>query len=84
MAKMLYGATWTPTGPGDLMTDEMGHKRHRDNVPCFLGGSRHSHSPLGNDIVHGVLRGVWACVYCGRGKNTRPITDPVILEALGG
>ena len=40
MTAPLYGATWSFTGDADIMTDELGHRRHADKVPCFLGGSK--------------------------------------------
>ena len=59
----------------DIMTDELGHKRHADKVPCFLGGRLHSYRYLGDDIRHCVLRGIHVCVYDGREKQTKPRGD---------
>jgi hypothetical protein len=56
----------------DIMVDELGHKRHADHVPCFLGGRLHSYRYLGDDVRHCVLRGIHVCVYDGREKQTKP------------
>jgi hypothetical protein len=69
---MLYGATWTPTGGRDLMTDELGHKRHADKVPCFLGGRQHSYRILGEDVRHCVTMEIGVCVYDGR-ERAKPV-----------
>lgn len=71
--KPLYGAKWQLTDEVDrsgnnagFMIDEAGHRRHRSNVPCFLGGSKHSPRFLGRDVRHCVTVEVYGCVYCGR------------------
>jgi len=66
MTAMLYGAEWAYAGEGDLMTDELGHRRHADKVPCFLGGRKHSYRVLGTDVRHCVTMEISACVYDGR------------------
>jgi hypothetical protein len=69
---MLYGATWTPAGDRDLMTDELGHRRHAVNLPCFLGGNLHSWRELGEDVRHCRTVVIAACVYCGRDHAAKP------------
>ena len=68
---MQYGADWKFAGDRDIMIDELGHRRHADNVPCFLGGRLHSYRHLGQDIRHCVLREIFVCVYDGHEKSTR-------------
>jgi hypothetical protein len=68
----LYGAAWVFTGEGDIMTDELGHRRHADKVPCFLGGRLHSYRYLGTDVRHCVTMRISACVYDGR-EQSRPV-----------
>ena len=62
----LYGATWTPAGEGDIMTDELGHRRHARDVPCFLGGRQHSYRVLGIDVRHCLTMEISVCLYDGR------------------
>lgn len=72
---MLYGASWIRTGDRDIMTDELGHRRHSPSVPCFLGGDLHSWRELGEDVRHCRTVAIAACVYCGRdraGKRRAP------------
>lgn len=73
--RMLYGASWARTGDRDIMTDELGHRRHSPSVPCFLGGDLHSWRELGEDVRHCRTVVIAACVYCGRdraGKRRAP------------
>lgn len=57
----------------DIMIDELGHRRHYANVPCFLGGGWHpAERFLGNDVRHCVLRAIYVCLYCYRERSKRP------------
>jgi hypothetical protein len=69
--KPLYGSDWRDSGDGTL-TDELGHRRHAQNVPCFLGGRQHSYRLLGTDVRHCVTMEISACVYDGRERARKP------------
>lgn len=75
--KPLYGLLWvreidSSTGKlTEMMTDELGHRRHCSKVPCFLGGTMHSLRHLGNDIRHCVRVEIFVCVYDGREVNRK-------------
>jgi hypothetical protein len=70
--KPLYGACWERIGDRDVMTDELGHRRHSSSVPCFLGGDRHSWRVLGIDVRFCRTVEISACVYDGR-ERSRPV-----------